>query len=464
MATDKGKVPSHGEFLTGTASQEHPEGGTFLVSIYSTQATTNSCRISYKFDKDGLTSFGGAALLIDCFREHLNVRQLLDSLPIEKAPWATYTLGDDLETLLVAYALGIERIEHMDVIEHDPLLRIKLDLDKLPHKTSLYRALDRFSGPEHVDALYKINKQLLPALVDSSKPFVLDLDTTVETVHGTQEGSSRGYNHRYPGRNSYQPFLAFDGNSQALINVELRDGSAPSANDIVAFFRKTLQALPKGINLKYVRADRGFGSDRFMKTLEEEGVKYTIKIKLYSSLVERMERGILWQRIYFDEHKVIEVGAVGYKANCWDTNRRIVLVRSTEYATNGQQRLFDLWDYQAIATNLDWAPEDIWRFYNQRCNSENYIKELKYGVNIDNIGKEEFWPNAADLWIKCLAYNCLLAFKQRLAGKAKRYSLARLRRMLILIPGIITRHARRWTLHLPRWWPFKRLWRQAVQV
>ena len=63
----------------------------------------------------------------------------------------------------------------------------------------------------HVDALYKINKQLLPALVDSSKPFVLDLDTTVETVHGTQEGSSRGYNHRYPSRHSYQPFLAFKG-------------------------------------------------------------------------------------------------------------------------------------------------------------------------------------------------------------------------------------------------------------
>src|SRR5690606_11227203 len=50
MATDKGKVPSHGEFLTGTASQGHPEGGTFLVSIYSTQATTNSCRISNKLD------------------------------------------------------------------------------------------------------------------------------------------------------------------------------------------------------------------------------------------------------------------------------------------------------------------------------------------------------------------------------------------------------------------------------
>jgi hypothetical protein len=434
------------------------------VNTYSTRATTNSCRIYYKFDKDGLTGFGGAAVLIDYFRGHLNVRSLLDSLPIEKAHWATYTIGDDLETLLVAYALGLERIEHMDIIEHDPLLRIKLGLDKLPHKTSLYRALDRFSRPEHADALFKINKQLLPTVVDFSKPFVLDLDTTVETVHGTQEGSSRGYNHQYPGRNSYQPFLAFDGNSQTVINAELRDGSTPSADGIVAFFHKTMEALPGNINLKYVRADRGFGSDRFMKTLEEEGVNYTIKVKLHSSLVERMERGVLWQRVYFDEHKVIEVGAVGYKAKSWDTSRRIVLIRTTEHATNGQQRLFDFWDYQAIATNLDWDPEDVWHFYNQRCNCENYIKELKYGVNIDNIGKEEFWPNAADLWIKCLAYNCLLAFKHRLAGKAKRYSLARLRRMLILIPGILTRNARRWTLHLPRWWPFKRLLRQAMQT
>ena len=35
MATDKGKVPSHGEFLTGTASQGHPEGGTFLAVSYT---------------------------------------------------------------------------------------------------------------------------------------------------------------------------------------------------------------------------------------------------------------------------------------------------------------------------------------------------------------------------------------------------------------------------------------------
>jgi len=168
------------------------------VSIYSTQATTNSCRISYKFDKDGLTSFGGAALLIDCFREHLNVRQLLDSLPIEKAPWATYTLGDDLETLLVAYALGIERIEHMDVIEHDPLLRIKLDLDKLPHKTSLYRALDRFSSPEHVDALslvYDIRaKELegkeLPKWLESD-PYAYDPAAFLEAMLGIPKEVSK---------------------------------------------------------------------------------------------------------------------------------------------------------------------------------------------------------------------------------------------------------------------------------
>jgi len=434
------------------------------VSNTSTRTAPNSCPIDYKFDKDGLTAFGGAAPLIDFFRNHLNVRGLLDSLSMEKADWATYTIGAETEALLVAYALGFKRIEHMDAIEHDPLLCAKLELDKLPQKSTFYWVLERFTSPEHINEFFGINKQLLPAVVDASKPFVLDLNTTVETVHGTQEGSSSGYNPKHRGRNSYQPFVAFDGNNQAVVNAGLRNGFSPNANDIVAFFQKTKEALPKDIKLQYVRADRGFGSDRFLKNLEEEDVGYTVKIRLHSSLRERIDRGVLWQRIYFDECKAIEVGTVAYQARGWDTRRRVVLIRTTEYADNGQLRLFDLWDYQTIATNLDWDPKDIWHFYNQRCNCENYIKELKDGVNIDNIGEGEFWPNAADPWIKCLAYNCLLAFKYRLPAKERRYSLNRLRRVLISIPGILTRHARRLTLHLPRWWPCKKLWLHAMQV
>ena len=43
------------------------------------------------------------------------------------------------------------------------------------------------------------------------------------------------------------------------------------------------------------------------------------------------------------------------------------------------------WQYEAIVTSLDWEAIDLWRFYNQRCCMENYIKEAKQGFSIDRI-------------------------------------------------------------------------------
>ncbi len=457
---NRGKVPSNGECSRLRKLPNNPKGGTFLVNT-STCTPPNSCTLDYAFDKPGLTAFGGAGLLIDFLRRNLHIRDLFDNISIQKAPWATYTIGAELEALLVGYALGIPRIEHMDIIEQDPLLCSQLGLEKLPQKSTFYRVLERFSSNSHVDELFTVNASLLAGIVDKAKPAILDLDTTVETVHGKQDGTTCGYNPRYRGRNSYQPLLAFDGNSKAVVNAELRNGYSPKASDSVSFYEKSKQALPDNVQLGYVRADRGFGSDEFLTALEDDQVGYTVKLRMNSSLKERLALGVLWQRIYFDGHRAIEIGSVSYQAKSWDSHRRIVLIRTTDYADNGQMRLFDLWNYQAIATNLDWEPEDIWRFYNQRCTSENYIKELKEGVHIDNISKNDFLANAADLWLKCMAYNCLLAMKYSLSIRESSYTLNRFRRMLIQIPAILTRHARRWILHLPRWWPYKGLWEAA---
>ncbi len=427
----------------------------------STDTSVNSCTMDYTFDKPGLTAFGGAGLLIDFIRRNLHLRALVDAITIQKAHWSTYTVGAELETLMLGYALGISRIEHMDVIERDPLLCAQLGLQKLPHKSTLYRGLERFTCDDHINELFAVNAALIPNILDPSKLAVLDLDTTVETVHGKQDGSTKAYNPQYHGRNSYQPLLAFEGNSQAVVNAELRNGYSPKASDAVSFYEQSKRAFPDDIILGYVRADRGFGSDEFLSALETDQVSYTVKLRMNSSLKERLALGVLWRRIYFDGSTVIEVGTVSYQAKSWDTRRRIVLIRSTDYADNGQLRLFDLWDYQAIATNLDWDPEDVWHFYNKRCTSENYIKELKYGVHINNISKNDFFANSADLWLKCIAYNCLVAMKCRLPGKERHYTLNRLRRILIAIPAILTKHARRWLLHLPEWWPYKNLWETA---
>lgn len=60
---------------------------------------------------------------------------------------------EELEILMTGYMLGLSCVEHTEVLEHDPLLRAKLDLGKLPHESNLYRVLDRFDTEEKVEEL-----------------------------------------------------------------------------------------------------------------------------------------------------------------------------------------------------------------------------------------------------------------------------------------------------------------------
>ncbi|MDD4239115.1 MAG: hypothetical protein PHT62_11270 [Desulfotomaculaceae bacterium] len=43
----------------------------------------------------------------------------------------------------------------------------------------------------------------------------------------------------------------------------------------------------------------------------------------------------------------------------------------------------------------DLSPEEIWHWYNKRCNIENKIDELKTGVSIDQTSQNELSRNMA---------------------------------------------------------------------
>lgn len=113
-----------------------------------------------------------------------------------------------------------------------------------------------------------------------------------------------------------------------------------------------------------------------------------------------------WKR-YVDEDWIIEGIALGYQATSWKKPRRVALIRKAKVVDDDQAcLLLDTdWEYEAIVTNLDWESIDLWRFYNQRCCMENYIKEAKRGFSIDKIATGSFEANEIDLLVKLLAYN-----------------------------------------------------------
>jgi len=428
---------------------------------HSTPTSPHSCKVEEAFDLPGLTPMAGLSLLIDFLRQRLGLRSTLETVNLRKAPWARYQLADELEVLLVGYLAGSERIGHMEELRHDPLVGRKLGLKRLPDPTTLYRTLDRFDSRPKVGELERVHRQLLRQLLPSDQAIVVDLDTTVQTVHGRQEGSSVGYNPRYPGRRSYQPLLAFEGSTGLLVHLQLRPGTTPSGEEQAAFWRRTRQQLPPGVRPRFVRADRGFGSEAFVSALEEDGVGYVVKIRLDARLEGCIRQGLVWKRLFSEDPAVeMEAASVAFRLRHDAPLRRVVLVRTRPLEEPAQRVLFeeDRWDYEAMVTNLPWDEEDVWRFYNRRCASENRVKELKGGMHARAISKARFWANAADLWLKAMAYNVLLAF-QRLAPAAyQRFSLQRFRRALIRLPGRLVRHARRWRLRLPRGWPHERAW------
>ncbi len=74
-----------------------------------------------------------------------------------------------------------------------------------------------------------------------------------------------------------------------------------------------------------------------------------------------------------------------------------------------QGRLFDVFgrSYSFYVTNLDWASEEIARFYDKRADVERTICEAKNDLNIHHVPTSSFGANAADLALKILAETTL---------------------------------------------------------
>jgi hypothetical protein len=419
-------------------------------------------KIAEEFTLKRATGFGGFNLLAD-FMDSVEFSGIVSrNMEIEKARWADYPLSTMIEMMVQGYACGLQRPYHFEAIQDDPLITHKLGLERLPDDTLFNKDLRRFDSEEKVQQLLRVHWDLVDGQFNNAKRIVLDFDSTVETVYGDQENSGVGYNPHKHDRASYHPLLAFEGATGLSLNATLRPGNTASMTDAVAFIQETLAMYPARERL--ARLDKGFDSNEIMETFEEEGAGYVIKMRCLSALgtaileVPRKK----WKRIS-DEEGEAEITAFRYQAGSWSRRRRVVVVR--RITDEGSQRSFwDEWgySYSAYVTTFNWAPLDVYRFYNHRGNAENLIKEGKYGFGIDQIPTGDFFPNWANLLLKLTAYNILLLFQKTLMPSAtSRLTSATFRRLFVTIPAQLVHRGGRWVLKLPEIFAYQAAWRGA---
>lgn len=411
------------------------------------KSNTKITNLKTEFSMRNATNFAGAKVIL-AFLETIRLNQALQTLGLAKAANAIFPTQHIIQYLIIGWLLGCERLFHFDSLQGDALVKHALG-GRLPHHTLLNKELLRFGAAhgELAPSLRKLNVDILAPMLPEW--LILDLDSTVETVYGNQQGAAVGVNSHKRGRKSYHPLLVHEGQSRMLINAALRSGNTSSSTDVLPFAEQTLDLL-SGREVRYVRFDKGFGGEAFYDFWESRQIGYVGKLKWTNRLAEQVSQCNHWTR-FVDEDWIIEGIVVYYKASTWDKTRRVAIIRKMQrYADDHPLLELDMfWQYEAMVTTEDWEAIDVWRFYNQRCCMENYIKEGKNGFSIHRIPTKSFAANEMDLLLKLLAYNLFERFKLQCCDPIHRsFTIQRFRREFIHCAGVLVRSGRQFTLKL----------------
>lgn len=296
----------------------------------------------------------------------------------------------------------------------------------------------------------------------------LDLDSTVMTRYGAQEGAARGYNPAKRGRASHHPLMAFVADTRMIANCWLRPGNSSSANNVQAFLANTRHRLgDKRVSL--LRADSGFCDSAFLDHLDQQQLHHIIALRQNQPLQRALVNAKGWWGLQDERGKPvegIELTRFAYQANTWSKPRWVVGIRQhidQRAAPKGKtlnlfadDPVIGKWRFSALVTDLDLPAEAIWRLYRGRADCENRIKELKYDFAADSFNMKYFWATEAALNTVMLAYNLMSLLRQVLlktsavkhSSTSVQHTLQTLRYKLFAKAAYITTESRKPILNL----------------
>ena len=327
-----------------------------------------------------------------------------------KALNSVYSVGRVITILLLAIIQGARHVSHILQLSHDNGLRKLWDWVRFPVETTVVRTL-KLLGQSQVVKIADLNQNLRQKVWNRRwrGRITLDLDSTVKTVYGHQQGAEKGYNPTHRGKRSYNPLIAFIAETGEALMGWLRPGDTFSANGSLEFVKEALFRLPKQVWKVVVRADAAFFSHEFLSYLESLGRLYVVKVKTKG-----------WRR-WTEEHAHWRKSGEGrwtakFKAQLpdWKHPRTFVAVRVlTGYREDDLFGKVPIYEYGLWVTNLSLSPNKLEDFYNQRTTCENLIDVGKNQVGWCGMLTQRFWTNDLIFQIAMLAYNLVVWFKMR---------------------------------------------------
>jgi hypothetical protein len=380
-----------------------------------------------EFANQDITAFGGLELL----RRYLALIELGRRV---STVFARYEVGGDyraIDMILVIVVLilvGGRRLEHLNYVCEDPLVKRFCGLLRLPRERSVSRWLKRFTHKSLI-ALVEINSQIVSEAIEkqSLARLTIDVDGSVITTGATVEWAYRGFNPHHRKDPSYYPIFAHLAQSGHILRVKNRPGNVHDSNGAVGFMREWIDdirvRLGGSLPLEF-RMDGAFFQREIVELLERRKSRYAIKVPFmkWLGLVPIIRERQRWHRLrggmgYFE---------ISFYVAAWDKTLRVVVYRKPVHhqtKKNFQLDLFDpdngYYEYSAVTTNLELQAPALWDFMAGRGAQEKTFAELKGQWALDAVPTRHYSANSAWQQITILGHNLLRNFQLQTVASPK---------------------------------------------
>ena len=387
--------------------------------------------VEYKFTNKVVTPWGGMVFLKQ-FLDRIGLKDQVNRCQALPQPGSNrgYSPLVILEAFICSIWCGANRFLHTEVTRSDRALAGIFGWKRVPGQDTYKRFFGKFTQSLNQQVADHFYRWIFSNL--HADNFTLDLDSSVITRYGSQQGAKKGYNPSKKGRPSHHPIIAFINDVKLVANMWLRSGDASASNNVLGFLEDTLAKLA-GKKVSLIRLDSGFFGDEVLSYLEDHAHRYIVAARFYHPIQRLIGSRQNW--LVLDEG--IEVCELSWQGDKWKAPRRMIVVRQhiaqrpkaagKTLSLFADEQEYRHYRYSAYFTNLEFGAAEIWRLYRGRGDAENRIKELKYDFGFDSFNLHGFYPTEAALTFAMIAYNLMAIFRMFVLQEKTQKHLSTLR-------------------------------------
>ncbi|MDT8262970.1 IS1380 family transposase, partial [Roseomonas sp. DSM 102946] len=289
-------------------------------------------RLSAAFDGGRLTSDGGVLLLAAAERRLGLCDRLASLIADPRDPSRViHPLADILRARILAIACGYEDADDLDHLRQDP--GFKLACGRLPDTGRDLCSQPTMSRWENAPSLREVVR-LMRAMVDVycasyARPpaaVTLDIDDTVDVVHGRQQLSLFNAHHD---ERCFLPIHVYDTAVSRPVAVLLRPGKTPSGTEVRGHLRRLLRQIRRHWPRTHItlRGDGHYGRPEVMAFCEAENINFVFGLPTNATLrglVEEAADDVRTRRAEEGVPVLRRYAETSYGARSWSAKRRVV--------------------------------------------------------------------------------------------------------------------------------------------